>query len=74
MLLDKDKTTLEFRPEGSSKGGILLIHGLSGNPSEVSSLAEHLVKLGYHCYVPCLSGHDESLESFKLIVRIVQKI
>lgn len=43
----------------SNKGdtGILLIHGLSGTPSEVQPLADHLSEKGFSTLGPWLAGH-----------------
>lgn len=45
------------RPESPSKVGVLLIHGLSGTPSEMKFTARHLRKQGYEVAVPLLPGH-----------------
>jgi carboxylesterase len=46
-----------FEFEGKSPG-VLLIHGFTGNPYEMRSMAEHLNrKLGLYCYAPLLPGH-----------------
>ena len=67
MTDDQDKSSFELKPEGKSRGSLLLVHGLSANPSEVRPLAERLVQSGYYCYAPCLSGHDKSIEELKRV-------
>jgi carboxylesterase len=44
----------------SKKGdtGILLLHGLTGTPSEVQPLADYLSEKGYSVLGPWLKGHD----------------
>lgn len=44
----------------SKKGetGILLLHGLSGTPSEVQPLGDYLAEKGYSVLGPWLKGHD----------------
>jgi len=64
---NKAKAAFELKPSGDSRASVLLVHGLTGNPSEVRPLAEHLRGLGYYCYAPCLTGHDQSLEVLKKV-------
>ncbi len=37
--------------------GVLLIHGLTGTPTELKPLYKHLTKLGYNVVSPVLAGH-----------------
>ncbi|MEP7284299.1 MAG: alpha/beta fold hydrolase, partial [Chloroflexota bacterium] len=38
--------------------GVLLLHGFTGDPSEMRSLAQRLnIELGLYCYAPLLPGH-----------------
>ena len=44
---------------GSAEKGVLLIHGLTGAPSEMRPLARLLQRRGYTVHVPLLAGHCE---------------
>lgn len=53
-------TTLDshgFYLEGSSNKGVLLVHGLTGSPSEMKFVGKHLHKRGFSVYAPTLAGH-----------------
>jgi len=52
---------LPFRidPEGAREA-VLLLHGLTGNPSELMPLGEALAKAGYAVYAPRHPGHGTS--------------
>ena len=39
------------------KVGVLLVHGLAGNPAEVRFVASGLARLGYTVHCPLLAGH-----------------
>ena len=43
--------------KGSSKVGVLLIHGFTGTPKSVAPWAEGFNSAGYTAYVPRLAGH-----------------
>lgn len=45
--------------------GVLLVHGFSGSPFELHLAAEALVAAGYHCEVPLLPGHNQSLAALR---------
>ncbi len=47
----------EFYYEGSTKTGLLLLHGFTATTTEVRLLAECLVKTGYTITAPLLPGH-----------------
>lgn len=49
--------TFELQPEGETKGGALLIHGLTDSPYSVKADAEELRKLGYYALVLRMPGH-----------------
>ena len=38
--------------------GVVLIHGITGTPTEMRPLARHLKQLGYRVEVPLVPGHD----------------
>ncbi len=46
-----------FYLPGRRNEGILLIHGLTSNPSTLFYTGEELNKEGYYVYAPCLPGH-----------------
>lgn len=46
-----------FRLRGSPRKGILLLHGLTGAPSEMKFLARQLHRQGFDIYAPQLAGH-----------------
>ncbi len=45
-----------FYLEGSEKG-VLLVHGLTGTPTEMRSVGKQLNKMGFTVYAPVLAGH-----------------
>ena len=42
--------------------GVLLIHGLTGTPSEMRYLGEYLNRAGYSVYAPLLPGHGTNIK------------
>ena len=48
---------LSFYNEGTNGKGVLLIHGLTGVPSEMKWVGKALHKKGYTVYAPLLAGH-----------------
>ena len=42
---------------GKAKAGVVLVHGLTGMPSELRPIVKHLTKLGYIVETPILPGH-----------------
>ncbi len=51
--------------EGTNGSAVILIHGLTGTPSEMKYLANHLNKNGYTVAVPRLANHGESMQVLK---------
>ncbi len=49
--------TFELSPDGETRGGALLIHGLSDAPYSVKADAEELRRLGYYALVLRMPGH-----------------
>jgi len=47
--------------EGGAQG-VLVLHGFTGNPSSVRSLAERFAQVGYTVLLPRLPGHGTSIE------------
>lgn len=43
--------------------GCLLLHGFTGTPANMRLVAEALAEQGHTVYVPCLSGHGETLSA-----------
>lgn len=50
-------TDARSQPSASSPPGVLLLHGLSGTPYEVESMADALRAHGYEVQCPALAGH-----------------
>ena len=42
--------------------GCIVIHGLTGTPATVASIAEPLISSGFRVVAPCLAGHGGTLE------------
>ncbi len=65
ILTNGDAATVETN--GKYEVGIILLHGLTGMPSELRPVARHLTKLGYLVECPLLpghgAGHQELLDS-----------
>src|ERR1700733_13474442 len=51
----REKT--ETLKNGNHQAGVILLHGLTGMPSELRPVAKHLTKLGYLVETPLLPGH-----------------
>lgn len=47
---------------GSTRTGVLVIHGFTGNPSSMRGIAEAMAALGYHVEMPRLPGHGTTVE------------
>lgn len=52
-----------FYLTGSNSTGVLLLHGFSGTPREMSRLGEYLHARGYSVYAPLLPGHGSTIEA-----------
>lgn len=52
-----------FTLPGSSEKGVLLIHGLTGDPTEMRPLARLLNREGFTVHVPLLAGHGGDVRS-----------
>lgn len=50
-----------------NKRAILLLHGMTGGPSELKQFGKYLFKAGYNVYCPVLPGHCKSVEDVKSI-------
>ncbi len=46
-----------FYMQGAGEKGVLLVHGLTGTPSEMRFVGKHLNKMGFTVYAPTLAGH-----------------
>src|SRR5437879_13696406 len=53
--MNPEQTTVPCR-----RPGVLLLHGLTGMPSEMRPVARHLTSLGYAVETPLLPGHGGS--------------
>ena len=51
----REKT--ETLKNGNHQAGVILLHGLTGMPSELRPVVKHLTKLGYQVETPLLPGH-----------------
>jgi carboxylesterase len=47
----------DFRMEGATRKGVLLVHGLTGSPAEMRFVAKPLNRAGFTIYAPTLAGH-----------------
>lgn len=50
-------TDYSFYLQGSKQKGVLLVHGLTGSPSEMRFVGKQLHKMGFTVYAPVLAGH-----------------
>jgi carboxylesterase len=48
--------------EGSTRTGVLVLHGFTGNPSSMRGVAEAMVALGHHVEMPRLPGHGTTID------------
>lgn len=48
--------------EGTTRVGVLVVHGFTGNPTAMRGLAEAMVALGHHVEMPRLPGHGTTIE------------
>lgn len=58
-----EKKDYSFFLSGSHEKGILLVHGLTGSPSEMKFVGKYLNKIGFTVYAPVISGHCTDKES-----------
>jgi carboxylesterase len=58
--------TAETYRGGTSRVGVLLLHGFTGSPRSMRSWAEHLESSGYRVAVPRLPGHGTSWQELAL--------
>jgi carboxylesterase len=47
---------------GSTRTGVLVIHGFTGNPSSMRGIAEAMAALGHHVEMPRLPGHGTTVD------------
>jgi carboxylesterase len=47
---------------GTTRVGVLVLHGFTGNPSSMRPVAEAMVAVGHHVELPRLPGHGTSVE------------
>jgi carboxylesterase len=56
-------TDYSFYLKGSSRKGVLLVHGLTGTPSEMRFVGKRLHRRGFTIYAPMLAGHCTTLDA-----------
>lgn len=56
-MSDNTAKDQSFYLPGSEDKGVLLVHGLTGAPSEMRFVGKHLNKMGFTVYAPALAGH-----------------
>ena len=56
-------TDRSFRLKGTGRTGVLLLHGLTGAPTEMKFLARRLHRQGFDVYAPQLAGHGGDLRA-----------
>lgn len=54
--MSESPTAQSTSPE-SGRTGVILVHGLTGTPSEMKPVAKHLLSLGFRVDTPMLAGH-----------------
>lgn len=57
--------SLSYFMPGSSGNGVVLVHGLTGAPSEMRLIARHLWRRGYSIYAPLLAGHGKDAATLR---------
>jgi len=48
--------------EGTTRTGVLVLHGFTGNPSSMRGIAEAMAALGHHVEMPRLPGHGTTID------------
>lgn len=61
----KAEDSLSYFLPGSSGNGVVLIHGLTGAPSEMRLVARQLQRRGYSVYAPLLAGHGKDAATLR---------
>lgn len=64
--IQEDK--FSYYMQGTNGKAVLLVHGLTGAPSEMRYVAKHLQRKGYTVYAPLLAGHgvtEAHIQNFK---------
>lgn len=56
---------LSFVGHGTNGRGVLLVHGITGSPTEMKPVAKILHRAGYSVYAPLLSGHGVDMETLR---------
>ena len=56
---------IEFKQNITANKAILLLHGMTGEPAELSYLGKHLHSIGFDVYIPELPGHCQGTETLK---------
>jgi len=56
---------MELKHSSGVKKAVLLLHGMTGAPSELAYLGRYLFAAGFDVYIPVLPGHCSSTEALK---------
>jgi carboxylesterase len=56
---------IEIKQSTTADKAILLLHGMTGEPTELYYLGKYLHSLGFDIYIPDLPGHCQSTEAIK---------
>ena len=56
---------IEIKQNTTAKKAILLLHGMTGEPTELYYLGKYLHSLGFDVYIPELPGHCQGTEAIK---------
>ncbi len=64
MKTKADDSLSYFMP-GTSGNGVILVHGLTGAPSEMRLVARQLWRRGYSVYAPLLAGHGKDAATLR---------
>lgn len=59
----QQEDTAPFFWTGDNNTGVLLLHGFSGTPREMSRIGTYLKDYGYTIYAPLLPGHGTTLDA-----------
>ena len=65
IKFNQAENVIEFKQNITANKAILLLHGMTGEPAELSYLGKYLHGIGFDVYVPELSGHCQGTEALK---------
>lgn len=61
----KPGDSLSYFMPGTSGNGVVLVHGLTGAPSEMKLVARQFLRRGYSVYAPLLAGHGKDAAALR---------